>query len=435
MAASSRRFRPSPPERQLAASGSLDRSRLLHSPEPPRVLPRQETRTAPILTEKHGMFPRRGESHVLPASQKGPMMPRRPRCLNTERSQETLKAAQPPFTPHTPVPVCSALTPRQLRPSGVTENVFSVESIEGVQCSTPEPAESARFRNTRREAREGAQLLATSPRGRGIGHDIDPWSASHSKPSWEPTVQVGVRVNAERRADRFKTEYDVVPAMPNEHIPRYYASSGMDGFEESSADFEGQDVYRSEDDGKTGQEWIEDATRHAAHTQFTRPRAGFNLPGSSDDAFRVARARQVFYNELRDLGPCHSERGFAMVQTPPLPRPGAMSQRPSQMFKLSGGISVASEESIAGAAPDPPGLTPKTSSDWRNFKKTLHAHRQPKAMTQWRRAEEGQWPPRESITFRSCIERGLLPVAGNEPANVNSALPRDTIIARQARQY
>lgn len=432
MAASSLQLRPKVPERQLAAGGSLDCSRL-HSPQPPRVLPRQETRTGPILTEKHGTFPRRGESHVLPASQKGPMMPRRPRCLNPERSQQTLKAAKPPFTPHEPVPVCSALTPRQLRPKGVTENVFSVESIEGVQSATPEPAESVRFRTPRFEARKAAPSLAASPRGRGIGHDIDPFSAAHSKPSWQPTAQVGVRVNAERRADRFKTNCDVVPAMPNEHIPRYYASSGMDDFEESSTDFE--DIYRSGDEGKTGQEWVEDATKLPVQTQFTRARVGFNLPGSSDDDFRIARARQVFYSQLRELGPCYSERGFAKVHTPSLPQPGAVSQRLSQNFKLSGGIRVVSEQSIAGAAPDPPDLAPKTSSDWRNFKKTLHARRQPKAMTQRHQAEDGQWPPRESITFRSCIERGLLPVAGNEPANVNSALPRDTIIARQARQY
>lgn len=433
--AASPRFRPTPPERQLAASESLDRSRVLRSPAPPRVLPRQGTRTGPILTEKHGMFPRRGESHVLPASQKGPMMPQRPRCLNPERSQQTLKQAAPPFTPHAPVPVCSSLTPRQLRPRGVTENIFSVESFDGAQCSTPDPDVPPGPSTPARQTRRDADARSSSTRGRGIGHDIDPWSASHSMPSWEPTAQVGVSVNAERRADRFKTYDAVVPAMPNELIPRYYASSRTDEYDES---FGEEDADRSENNDEKRQRWIDDATKLPVHTQFTQPRAGFNLPGSSDDSFRIARARQVFYEQLRNLGPCHSERGFAMARAPPLPQPGAMSQRTLKSFKLSGGVRVASEKSTAFAS-SPPEPPPKTSSDWRNFKKTLHCQRQPATLTLKRSAGDedtsAQWPPRDTITFRSCVERGLLPVSGNEAANVDSAMPRDDIIARQARQY
>ena len=441
--AASPRFRPTPPETGAQADrqlGPRHGARAAQGSTPPRVLPRQETRTGPILTDKHGMFPRRGESHVLPAAQKGPMMPRRPPCLNQRRSQQTLEAATPPFTPHTPVPVCSSLTPRHLRPSGVTENVFSVEGAESVLqlCSTLEPDGSARFSGPARVASQDAHSGAASPRGRGIGHDIDPWSASHSKPSWEPTAQVGVRINVERRADRFKTYYSVVPAMPNELVPRYYASSRMDDFDESTTDFYDHDSHRRESNDKTGQEWIEDAANPPVQIQFVRDRAGFNPPGSSDDEFRIARARQQFYQQLQQLGPCQSERGFAMVYTPRLPTPSTTSQRTSQIFKLSGGIRVASKEAtaVAHAMADP---SPKTSSDWRNFKQMLHSQRQPTVLgvPQDPPGDERiltQWPARESITFRSCVDRGLL-VAGNEAANIDSSLPRYSIIARQARQH
>lgn len=433
---SSPRLRTRLPGRKLAASGSLDSSRLLRSPEPPRVLPRQGTQTGPILTDKYGMFPRRGESHILPASQKGPMMPQRPRCLNQERSHRTLTAAKPPFTPHVPVPVCSSLTPRQLRPKGVTENVFSVDSIEHVDRSTPEPAGSPR--SPKSQGSTDVPSSSTSIRGRGIGHDIDPWSASHSMPSWEPTAQVGVRINAERRADRFKADNAVVPSMPNERMPRYYASSGMDSFGESTQHLDGAECHRGETKHRATQEWIEDATKVPEPLQFTPQRAGFNLPGSSDDGFRVARARQQFYEQVRQLGPCRSEPGFAMVRTPPSQQLGAVSQRTLQAFKLSSGIAVATEERLPSAAQplEPPA---KTSSDWHKFKKALHSQREPSVLTQPRPTRDenisSQWPPRESITFRSCVERGLLPVAGIEPATVDSGLPRATIIARQARQY
>lgn len=439
-------FRPKPPpQRDLAASGSLDRSRLLRSPEPPRVLPRQGTHTGPILTDKHGTFPRRGESHVLPASQKGPMMPQRLRCLNPERSQQTLTAAKPPFTPHMPVPVCSALTPRHLLPQGVTENVFSIESIEGVGRSTPEPNSTARLSSPARQADHRDTQSSSAQRGRGIGHDIYPWSASHSMPSWEPTAQVGVKVTAERRADRFKSGEAVVPAMPNEHIPHYYASSGPgDELGETVPDAD----RRGTGGSKTGEEWLEDATALPAQTQFTRQRSGFNVPGSSDDGFRVARARRQFYEQVRQLGPCRSERGFGMARTPPAPRPGAVTQRASQTFKLSGGIALASEESFptmsvteavsavemaSVAAPAPP----KTTTSWRDFKSALHAQREPTMLVPPAGAPRvlPQWPPREMITFRSCVERGLLPVAGNEPATIDAGLPRSTIIARQFRQF
>ena len=446
--AASPRFRPTAPETGSPASTQVDRqlapryvARAVQGSTPPRVLPRQETRTGPILTDKHGTFPRRGESHVLPASQKGPMMPRRPPCLNQRRSQQTLEAAKPPFTPHTPVPVCSSLTPRHLRPSGVTENVFSVEGVEGVLqlCSPLELDGSARFSDPARVASQDAHSGAASPRGRGIGHDIDPWSASHSKPSWEPTAQVGVMINMERRADRFKTYHAVVPAMPNELIPRYYASSRMDDSDESTAEFYDHDFHCREINGKTGQQWTEDAATAPVQIRFARDRAGFNSPGSSDDGFRIARARQQFYQQLQDLGPCQSEGGFAMACTPRLPTPPTTIQRTSQTFELFGGIRVASEEptAVAHATADP---SPKTSSDWRNFKQILHSRRQPAAtaLPQARPGDERnltQWPPRESIIFRSCVERGLLPVAGNEAANVDTSLPRYSIIARQARQH
>ena len=102
-------------------------------------------------------------------------------------------------------------------------------------------------------------------------------------PSWEPTAQVGVKVTAERRADRFKSGEAVVPAMPNEHIPHYYASSGPgDELGETDPDAD----RRGTGGSKTGEEWLEDATALPAQTQFTRQRSGFNVPGSSDDPRR-----------------------------------------------------------------------------------------------------------------------------------------------------
>lgn len=404
-----------------------------HSPAPPRVMPRQGTRTGPILTDKHGQFPQRGESHTLPASQKGPMAPRRLRCTNAERSQQTLRAAKPPFTPHMPLPVCYALTPRHLRPKGVTENVFSTESIDGQpNGSTPEPGGSPResLGSSRRSAAKGWSL----ERGRGIGYDIDPYSAAHSQLSWEPTGQASVRINAERRADRFKLGNAVVPVMQNEHLPLYYTSSGNDEPDQSDA-MQGDDEGGEGGTwaGRTGEDWVDEATRVVVPTQFTRQRAGFNMPGSSDDGFRVARARRDFYDDVAKLGPAATERGFAMARTPPSHKPGMASPRTSHMFRLAGGIAVASEESF----PEPAVPKVKTSSEWQGFKSMLHARRAPAVRLGVPAvAQPPQWPPREMITFRRDIERGLLPLSyAAEPATIDAGnLARAEIVARQARQ-
>lgn len=330
-------------------------------------------RPKPILTDKQGQWPRRGESHTLPHAQKGPMGSPRLRCLNPQRSQELLSEARPPFEPHMPLAVCSALTPRHLRPTGVTENIFSVESFEGVLDAEEEPApQGSASPGELERRRDGGERGEThTPRSaRGIGQTIR--SARHSMPSWEPTGPLPVRIMAERRADRFKSAHSAVPCLPSEQLPTYYASprGGERGRHGSPAD--GRHPSRASAlSGSRGGDIASKPHRPPPAT-FIHKRVGFNGPGASDDSFRVTRARTAFYEDIKQLGAAAS------------------------LSRLR-----------------PTGSGPQ--GEWMRFKQRLQEQREPQPSggaphsTQVPAAGGGQWPPQETVRFRRDTELGLLP--------------------------
>lgn len=324
-------------------------------------------RPKPILTDKQGQWPRRGESHTLPHAQKGPMGSPRLRCLNPQRSQELLSEARPPFEPHTPQVVCSALTPRHLRPTGVTENIFSVESFEGVGAAEAAPRGSAS--PSARSPRDGGRAETHTPSSaRGIGQTIR--SARHSMPSWEPTGPLPVRITAERRADRFKSTASAVPALPNEHIPTYYASPR--GVAPPAADRRHSSRSSGAPSGASGSQVGDIASKphRPPPARFVHKRTGFNEPGASDDSFRVTRARAAFYEDIKQLG----------AASPRL-------------------------RSTRGSGPQ---------ADWMRFKQQLEGQREEPtggaaAPREQPHAANRQWPPHETIRFRRDTELGLLP--------------------------
>ena len=323
-------------------------------------------RPKPILTDKQGQWPRRGESHTLPHAQKGPMGSPRLRCLNPQRSQELLSEARPPFEPHMPLAVCSALTPRHLRPTGVTENIFSVESFEGVGAGeepAPRGSASPNARSPPGRRDGGGRAETHTPRSaRGIGQTIR--SARHSMPSWEPTGPLPVRITAERRADRFKSTASALPALPNEHLPTYYASP-RGGHAPHSSRSSGAPS------GASGSQVGDIASKphRPPPARFVHKRTGFNEPGASDDSFRVTRARAAFYEDIKQLG----------AASPRL-------------------------RSTRGSGPQ---------GNWMRFKQQLEGQReepQPNGgAEQPPAAGGGQWPPHETIRFRRDTELGLLP--------------------------
>lgn len=176
---------------------------------------------AALMTDKHGVFPRRGESHTLPNKHKGPMSARRVPAYNPKVAARTLRAAQRPDVEHQRVHVCSTLPPRHLKPTGVAEFVYQVpgslpssdlpakpdpshpgSDSRGNSGSYPSGSQSARV-----PAGERIPTANGSDYRFAIGSDVG--KAARETPMsdstlWAPSDGNQVDMRADRRAARFK---------------------------------------------------------------------------------------------------------------------------------------------------------------------------------------------------------------------------------------